>query len=75
MPSLATTRCWPEEITLSGLAQSVAARAPLPPQRTESAPILPYAPQSNLERSEIEMLHTARVSVDVAMYSFTDRSW
>jgi len=38
-----------------------------------TAPILLYAPQSNLERSEMEMLHTARVSVDVAMYSFTDR--
>jgi PLD-like domain len=32
-----------------------------------------YAPASNLERSEIETLRTAKVSVDVAMYSFTDR--
>jgi phosphatidylserine/phosphatidylglycerophosphate/cardiolipin synthase-like enzyme len=32
-----------------------------------------YAPESNLERSEIETLRTAKVSVDVAMYSFTDR--
>jgi len=52
---------------------SVAPRAPLPAPRTESAPILLYAPQSNLERSKIDMLHTARVSADVPMYSFTDR--
>jgi len=32
-----------------------------------------YAPESNLERREIETLRTAKVSVDVAMYSFTDR--
>ena len=32
-----------------------------------------YAPESNLERNELEMLRTAKVSVDVAMYSFTDR--
>jgi phosphatidylserine/phosphatidylglycerophosphate/cardiolipin synthase-like enzyme len=32
-----------------------------------------YAPESNLERSEIETLRAAKVSVDVAMYSFTDR--
>jgi phosphatidylserine/phosphatidylglycerophosphate/cardiolipin synthase-like enzyme len=32
-----------------------------------------YAPESNLERSEIETRRTAKVSVDVAMYSFTDR--
>jgi phosphatidylserine/phosphatidylglycerophosphate/cardiolipin synthase-like enzyme len=32
-----------------------------------------YAPESNLERSEIETLRTAKVSVDVAMHSFTDR--
>src|SRR5258708_34082852 len=32
-----------------------------------------YAPESNLERSEIETLRTAKVSVDLAMYSFTDR--
>jgi phosphatidylserine/phosphatidylglycerophosphate/cardiolipin synthase-like enzyme len=32
-----------------------------------------YAPESNLERSEIETLRTAKVYVDVAMYSFTDR--
>ncbi len=29
-----------------------------------------YAPESNLERSEIETLRTAKVYVDVAMYSF-----
>jgi phosphatidylserine/phosphatidylglycerophosphate/cardiolipin synthase-like enzyme len=32
-----------------------------------------YAPESNLERLELEILGTAKVSVDVAMYSFTDR--
>src|SRR5258708_39445841 len=32
-----------------------------------------YAPESNLERREIETLRTARLSVEVAMYSFTDR--
>ena len=31
-----------------------------------------YAPESNLERSEMETLRSAKVSVDVAMYSFTD---
>jgi phosphatidylserine/phosphatidylglycerophosphate/cardiolipin synthase-like enzyme len=31
-----------------------------------------YATESNLERSELEMLRTAKASVDVAMYSFTD---
>jgi phosphatidylserine/phosphatidylglycerophosphate/cardiolipin synthase-like enzyme len=34
--------------------------------------IVLYAPESNLERREIETLHSAKVSVDVAMYSFTD---
>jgi phosphatidylserine/phosphatidylglycerophosphate/cardiolipin synthase-like enzyme len=32
-----------------------------------------YASESNLERREIETLRTAKVCVDVAMYSFTDR--
>ncbi len=32
-----------------------------------------YSPGTNLERSEMTMLETATVSVDVAMYSFTDR--
>jgi phosphatidylserine/phosphatidylglycerophosphate/cardiolipin synthase-like enzyme len=31
-----------------------------------------YAPKTNLERRELETLRTAKVSVDVAMYSFTD---
>ncbi len=35
--------------------------------------MLLYSPASNLERSEMEMLERAKVSVDVAMYSFTDR--
>ncbi len=75
MPRAWTTWCLltPCLITLTGLAQSVAPRAPLPVPRTESAPILLYAPQSNLERSELEVLRMARVSIDVATYSFTDR--
>ncbi len=32
-----------------------------------------YAPGTNLERSELVQLETATRSVDVAMYSFTDR--
>ena len=32
-----------------------------------------YAPGTNLERSEMAQLETATRSVDVAMYSFTDR--
>lgn len=32
-----------------------------------------YSPATNLERSELEVLETATRSVDVAMYSFTDR--
>src|SRR5260370_9681178 len=40
--------------------------------QTADAVVL-YAPESNLERSEIETLRKAKVSVDVAMYSFTDR--
>ena len=37
------------------------------------APWLLYSPLSNLERSEMEMLGRAKVSIDIAMYSFTDR--
>jgi len=40
---------------------------------TTSHAVVLYAPESNLERREIETLRTAKVSVDVAMYSFTDR--
>ncbi len=32
-----------------------------------------YSPGTNLERSELAKLETATRSVDVAMYSFTDR--
>ncbi len=32
-----------------------------------------YSPESNLERSEMETLDSAKVSIDIAMYSFTDR--
>lgn len=47
-------------------------------QDTPSSPqtasgVLLYAPGSNLERIEVETLRQAKVSVDVAMYSFTDR--
>jgi phosphatidylserine/phosphatidylglycerophosphate/cardiolipin synthase-like enzyme len=31
-----------------------------------------YAPQTNLEQSELESLQSAKRSIDVAMYSFTD---
>lgn len=48
--------------------QSVAATIP-----QTSGPVLRYSPQSNLEQSEMETLGRARVSIDVAMYSFTDR--
>ncbi len=32
-----------------------------------------YSPRTNLERSELDMLRTAQHSIDIAMYSFTDR--
>ena len=32
-----------------------------------------YSPETNLERSELAQLETATRSIDVAMYSFTDR--
>ena len=32
-----------------------------------------YSPETNLERSELDQLDTATRTVDVAMYSFTDR--
>ena len=32
-----------------------------------------YAPEANLERSELTRLETATRSIDIAMYSFTDR--
>ena len=32
-----------------------------------------YSPGTNLERSELAQLETATRSIDVAMYSFTDR--
>jgi phosphatidylserine/phosphatidylglycerophosphate/cardiolipin synthase-like enzyme len=32
-----------------------------------------YSPESNLERNEVETLRTAKRSIDIAMYSFTDR--
>ncbi len=35
--------------------------------------MLLYSPASYLERSEMEMLERAKISIDVAMYSFTDR--
>ena len=53
---------------LSMLGQSAVATTP-----QASVPVLRYSPQSNLERSEMEALGRARVSIDVAMSSFTDR--
>ena len=35
--------------------------------------MLLYSPRSDLERSEMEMLGRAKISIDIAMYSFTDR--
>ena len=32
-----------------------------------------YSPATNLEQSELEMLRSSKSSVDIAMYSFTDR--
>ena len=32
-----------------------------------------YSPETNLKRSELAQLLSAKVYVDVAMYSFTDR--
>ncbi len=43
------------------------------PRAADTGPVLLYSPASNLERSEMEMLECAKVSADVAMYSFTDR--
>lgn len=60
-------------IASAGLAHPLEAQTPSPSRGTESSPVLLYAPESNLERSEMEMLHTAKISVDIAMYSFTDR--
>ena len=37
-----------------------------------AAQVLLYAPELDLERTEVETLTRARLSVDVAMYSFTD---
>jgi phosphatidylserine/phosphatidylglycerophosphate/cardiolipin synthase-like enzyme len=50
---------------------STVAQRPSAP--AETGPVLLYAPESNLERSDLETLHRARVSVDIAMYSFTDK--
>ncbi len=53
---------------ISILGQSAVATIP-----QTSGPVLRYSPQSNLERSEMETLSRATVSIDVAMYSFTDK--
>jgi phosphatidylserine/phosphatidylglycerophosphate/cardiolipin synthase-like enzyme len=47
-------------------------QSPLPCAPSVHAIVL-YAPESNLEQSELKVLRTAKVSVDVAMYSFTDQ--
>ena len=49
----------------------------LPTALAEQTPALDgmhlYSPATNLEQSELEMLRSAKSSVDIAMYSFTDR--
>jgi len=54
-------------LRVSALAQSASAAC------TQTAhAIVFYAPETNLERNELETLKRAKFSVDVAMYSFTD---
>jgi phosphatidylserine/phosphatidylglycerophosphate/cardiolipin synthase-like enzyme len=61
-------------LLLSG-ASALLASAQSGPDVCAASPhaIVLYAPESNLERREIETLRAAKVSVDIAMYSFTDR--
>ncbi len=57
----------------AGHANSGTAQTLTPPHEADVGPVLLYSPASNLERSEMEMLERAKISIDVAMYSFTDR--
>jgi phosphatidylserine/phosphatidylglycerophosphate/cardiolipin synthase-like enzyme len=70
----ALTRSMAHVLLLSGasaLLASAQSGADVCAARTHA--VVLYAPESNLERREIETLHSAKVSVDIAMYSFTDR--
>ena len=60
-------------LLLSGVSALVASAQSGPDVCAASThAVVLYAPESNLERSERETLRSAKVSVDVAMYSFTD---
>ena len=60
-------------LALTGHASSGTAQTPISSHAADTGPILLYSPLSNLERSEMEMLERAKVSIDIAMYSFTDK--
>jgi phosphatidylserine/phosphatidylglycerophosphate/cardiolipin synthase-like enzyme len=68
MRVIAFTLLLPEIIALTALGQN---GQPQCGDRPHTAAL--YSPESNLERSEMETLGSARVSIDIAMYSFTDR--
>ena len=59
-------------VLLGGLSIGKYATAQTPRPAPGGAAVL-YSPGTNLEHSELDMLRLARASVDVAMYSFTDR--
>ncbi len=52
-------------IASAGLAHPLEAQTPSPSRGTESSPVLLYAPESNLERSEMEML---RLRASLALF-------
>lgn len=60
-------------LALSGHATSGTAQTPNSSHAADTSPVLLCWPLSNLERSEMEMLGPAKVSIDVSMYSSTDR--
>jgi phosphatidylserine/phosphatidylglycerophosphate/cardiolipin synthase-like enzyme len=68
MRVIAFTLLLPEIIALTALGQN---GQPQCGDRPHTVAL--YSPESNLERSEMETLGSARVSIDIAMYSFTDR--
>jgi phosphatidylserine/phosphatidylglycerophosphate/cardiolipin synthase-like enzyme len=68
MRVIAFTLLLPEIIALTALGQN---GQPQCGNRPHTVAL--YSPESNLERSEMETLGSARVSIDIAMYSFTDR--
>lgn len=58
-------------LVLAGHLSSAIAQTSI--QQAVAAPVMLYSPISNLERSQMEMLGKAKISIDIAMYSFTDR--